>query len=484
MGGSASIADIVGVSATLAATLLGGGGAVVPLELSVRETGYVLAPVLFVTGACWTLYSSWALLKVSHLTQEDSYESAALRTLGKMGSYIVQGVIILNNFLICVSIQGLFVDLMGPILERSTMVILSGVAALPMTAGIRRVERLAPLSIITALTAVVFAGFVVARFAMGPLPTRHIAPGPSGSKPATVWLDGFSTMVIAFVVQFNVLPLFASLPPVNAQGSMMAALLLGLGLSLLLYLTMDLCSYLTFGGLDYVSTLDAYMAMGGGGAATNVFGIGQLLSYPILAYSAVGESGKILLGLWQSLNPGARPKPPNEKSTLLIGGEKGKGAAAAATASSTSAPAATLDPKAGPGAAGRAASEAQTAFIAERLAAVLWVLCTTVLAFLVPDVSSLLAVVGASCATPLMTIFPPLMLLRCEANKGDPLRPLHAVLCGLGCLMTCAGLVVSIMDFGGADDALPPTSEATWDYSSWIRFRSSSVFAAPSERPV
>ena len=96
----------------------------------------------------------------------------------------------------------------------------------------------------------------------------------------------------------------------------------------------------------------------------------------------------------------------------------------------------------------------------------------------------LLAVVGASCATPLMTIFPPLMLLRCEANKGDPLRPLHAVLCGLGCLMTCAGLVVSIMDFGGADDALPPTSEATWDYSSWIRFRSSSVFAAPSERPV
>ena len=475
--GSASIAEIVGASATLAATLLGGGGAVVPLELSVRESGYLLAPILFVTGACWTLYTSWALLKVSHLTQEDSYEAAALSTLGKTGAYTVQGVIILNNFLICVSIQGLFVDLLGPILERSTMIILSSMVTLPLTAGVRRVERLAPLSILTALTAIVFAGFVVARYAMGPLPDREIAPGASGPKQATVWLDGFSTMVIAFVVQFNVLPVFASLPPVNAQTSMMAALVLGLGLSLFTYVTMDLCSYLTFGSLDYVSTLDAYSSMSGGNIATCLFGVGQLLSYPILAYSAVGESGKILLGLWQSLNPRARPMPPNEKSTLLVGGEAGKGAiaarAAAAAASSTSAPAATLDPKAGAGATGRAVSEAQNAFIAERLAGVLWVLSTTALALLVEDVSSLLAVVGASCATPLMTIFPPLMLLRCEGNKGDPLRILHAVLCVWGVWMSFAGVIVSIMDFGGAE---PEVDNTHYLYGNWIRFRSASTF--------
>ena len=37
---------IFGAMATIAATLLGGGGAVIPLEDSVRQTGWVLSPLL------------------------------------------------------------------------------------------------------------------------------------------------------------------------------------------------------------------------------------------------------------------------------------------------------------------------------------------------------------------------------------------------------------------------------------------------------
>ena len=68
MPGSTPTSAVVGAAATLAATLLGGGGALVPIMLAVRETGYVLAPLLFVGGAAWTLYTSWLLLRASELS--------------------------------------------------------------------------------------------------------------------------------------------------------------------------------------------------------------------------------------------------------------------------------------------------------------------------------------------------------------------------------------------------------------------------------
>ena len=62
--------------------------------------------------------------------------------------------------------------------------------------------------------------------------------------------------------------------------------------------------------------------------------------------------------------------------------------------------------------------------------------------------TSLLSVVGAVCATPLMTVFPPLMLLLCTGAESEPYRHVHAIMCGLGVLATLAGTVVSLLDYG------------------------------------
>ena len=108
MGASAEPATfvaILGAASTLAATLLGGGGAIVPMEDPIRESGYVLSPFLFLLGAAWTLYTSFLLLRVSAISGEASYEDIAEKTLGKIGSYTVQSFIVLNAFLICVSLQ-------------------------------------------------------------------------------------------------------------------------------------------------------------------------------------------------------------------------------------------------------------------------------------------------------------------------------------------------------------------------------------------
>ena len=85
------------------------------------------------------------------------------------------------------------------------------------------------------------------------------------------------------------------------------------------------------------------------------------------------------------------------------------------------------------------------------------VVATTALACVLDDVGSLMAVVGAACATPLMTIFPPAMLLRCAPDRkalalgGSP----HVIMCALGCLATVAGLPVSVLDWGSPTDEDP-----------------------------
>ena len=125
------------------------------------------------------------------------------------------------------------------------------------------------------------------RAAIGPFPADDLKAGPSGESPGSVWIVAFSTIVIAYVVQFNVLPVYLSLPRANSHQSMMRALMIGMGLAFLLYLTMDLLSYLTFGNASYEFTLEEYTDMPGGNVATVLFGCGQLLSYPIIAFTAV-----------------------------------------------------------------------------------------------------------------------------------------------------------------------------------------------------
>lgn len=124
-------------------------------------------------------------------------------------------------------------------------------------------------------------------------------------------------------------------------------------------------------------------------------------------------------------------------------------------------------------AARRASSEEMAAAIATEIrvsdciAGTLWVVLTTALAGLLPDVSSLLALTGATCATPLMTIFPPLMLARCERDDaiaedfgGAPAEwqaarrrwwgpwVVHAFMCALGCFTTVVGCVIAFSEFG------------------------------------
>lgn len=440
--GRASLPQILGASLTAAATLLGGGGAVVPLQLQVRESGYMLAPLLILAGGVWTIYTSWILLELGGLMGADSYEAIAFRTLGWIGSWTVSVVIIVNAFLICVSTLGLAVDMIhlnAPFdaVDRVPLMLIAAVVLLPLTAVIRRVDRLEPLSFVTAATALIFLGFIIRRSLDGLLPSSQVAPFTSGPDSDTVWIDAFCTMTIAFVVQFNVLPVANAFPSDGWKGSMMLALFIGIGLTFLIYATTDLLSYLTFGHVSYDTIMEDYRHMTAGGFATAQLGLGQLLSYPILAHAAVTESSKWLepccAMIRHARSSDAAPAQANEKSELL---DTAKGGVEAGSQQEACAEESTL-------------TLYTEACMSELIAGSLWVFITTIVSAAIPDVSAVLSLTGALCATPLMTVFPPLMILLSKewASTSSPLATIaHGIMLLLGCMTTVAGLIVAIKD--------------------------------------
>ena len=72
------------------------------------------------------------------------------------------------------------------LLPACAQVVISGGAILPITALLRKVDRLVPLSLATALTAILFGGFVLGRAIMGPLPAPGLSAGPSGPSASIV----------------------------------------------------------------------------------------------------------------------------------------------------------------------------------------------------------------------------------------------------------------------------------------------------------
>ena len=176
-GGAATTPQILAAIFNIACTPLGGGGAAtVPLVLEVRESGYILAPVIILMAMSWTIYGAWALIRASIISGEPSYELLAKRSLGMNGGYFVQFVIVLNSFALSTSIFDLFATIvLAQHVSVESLKIIGGVFMLVPVAVLRKMDYLAWLSYLTFTSVTVFLGFIIARFVEGAVEMRGIA---------------------------------------------------------------------------------------------------------------------------------------------------------------------------------------------------------------------------------------------------------------------------------------------------------------------
>lgn len=497
---------IFGAMATIAATLLGGGGAVIPLEDSVRQTGWVLSPLLFLIGASWSTYTSWLLIRASGLSGEQSYEELAGRTLGPFAARMVQILIVINSFFLGVSVLELFETLLEVPFSREMILVIGGGLMLPVIAMVRDIDRLSFVSYITACTAVIFVVFVIVREIVGskvrhsnlnafPVGQSEIDGAVFALPARTLWLQCFSTVMVAFVVQFNVLPLLQTFPKEHAESAMTTALFIGIAIPTIIYLTILLLSYRTFGDRTYEYIIEHYERCRNGPLILSLLGIGQLLSYPIHVHSGVTELSKPLLSGARALGLGLKVDLSGGSSSAAAGGQGVGGAIGGSIAGeasegagrpppvaegmsphkwhddqpvgspapptektdllSSSRPAPSYMGTAYTMAVGKAEVTAHegdeqlssdTAIVvAHAFVGTVWVVMTVVVAVVVTDVGELIALVGAFCAMPLMTIFPPLMYFYCPGAEDEPFRWFHLGMFVFGVITTIVCVWITVL---------------------------------------
>ena len=502
---------MIGAASLLLATSIGGGGATTPIELRVRESGYILGPLLFLVAGCWTTYASWLLLTVGRATNLNSYEEIALKLLGPIGSIFVKLLIVLNGFFSCVTAQEVFANMLLPHkICRDWMILISVAVALPLTAFMRDAKRLTVFSVVTAGATLVFFCFIAARprthdFGVpfgeaadsdanteeGNATSRreHDGPVPFARHGHTLSIgsDAFSSIVNGFVVQFNLFSIYKVLPQDTAYRSTMFAVLISASVAFGFYVVIDLICYQSFGLKSYEDVIDLYEDMLGGQIALGAFGIGQILSYPVMAYASVTVLSQWCFPLTSAAKKGGEP---TERSLLAS-----KTEASMPRAMSTP----KLDPQSmvvlldeqhqlteelrllRPDSTDAAviskikqrlheveehleASTQETQvdrtcypvfanrFYADAAVGTAWVVATSACAIYIKmyEVPEVLDLIGAASAVPLMTIFPPLLRLQCRDMEDElcaRCTALHWCMLALGCATVGMCAFMAVEDF-------------------------------------
>ena len=260
-----------------------------------------------------------------------------------------------------------------------------------------------------------------------------LPPKLNGLPASTVWLECFATAVIAFVVQFNVLPLMQTFQTredseQHAENAMLRALLMGIGLPTVVYLTLELLSYFTFGDAPYDKIIEHYEQAipPYGPGIVGLLGVGQLLSYALLAHAGVDEFSKACLLLARC---GGSSGGQTDEAAKVPAVATEKTALKADAPSPTKAPGAEgkqVAMAAGGGDAAPASSGGSAQFVADAIAGIVWVCASTAMAVVLTDVGSLLALVGAVCAMPLVLLMQ--RLTPCRNREHQPcLCPLTTV---------------------------------------------------------
>lgn len=282
--------------------------------------------------------------------------------------------------------------LLARFFSRTACVALGGCIVTPLVACIRRIERLAVISVAASALVVVFLAYAVAAYrdsagagaAAAPLELGLRGDGPlpggggggGGPEPRTVagMLHAMSVINLSFNCHFNLLPLYYALPGDPAQdlpawkqaqreqqrqGRMRHMIGTAAALALVVYALVGTLGFLAFDGRPSGDVFADYATLGPfGQCLDDALALAQLVTLPLLVHEGVREAIDLATG------PGSSPR---------------------ATAGAA--------PPVGLWGAG-------------------WCVLMTLTAVAFPDTSAVLGLVSAFTGPPLMTVFPLWMLLR------------------------------------------------------------------------
>jgi amino acid permease len=283
-------------------TILGGGAGIVPLPHALRVAGTTVGFTFVCVCGALSAYTACAIIRASELVNEQTLQGVARRTLGCKIAVGVRVLLVAFAFGSGVASLTIFTDVAlasYPSLSRTMVVALAGATISPIVVFVRRIERLAPISIASSALVCIFllyAGWCRSHSVRGK------ALAHDGVQGAAGLLQALSVVNLSFNCHFNLLSLYHALPALHdiapprkarrwQQRRMHLLICTATALALLVYAAVGLLGCWTFEGAPSGNVFADYARLGPVGALINdALATSQLAALPLLVHEGVRET--------------------------------------------------------------------------------------------------------------------------------------------------------------------------------------------------
>ena len=243
-------------------TIIGGG--VVSLPFVMSNFGVILGLVIFFLVYVMTLFSCLLLLRVKNNTKRSHYGTIGTFCFNYKGKMIIDIIIIINNFGMCMSYFIIFGQNLEKIIHESTesqawwtykyiWIVLIWMLILPFV-FYKNFDRLKFVSILSTTSIIIYFLLTLYNFfkkwANNDL-AENINILPNYTFDFKQGMGSFPSVFLAYTFQYNFFPVYKTIRDVNDK-KMMWIVFAALTLVFLIYSLVGLCGYLSYG--DKIST--------------------------------------------------------------------------------------------------------------------------------------------------------------------------------------------------------------------------------------
>lgn len=248
-------------------TIIGGG--VVSLPFVMSNFGVLLGLIIFILVYIMTIFSCLILLRIKNKTKRSHYGTIGTFCFGYKGKMVIDVIIIINNFGMCMSYFIIFGSNLQKILQgnlenetwwtqKYVWIILIWLIILPFV-FCKDFDRLKFVSILSTSSIIIY--FILTLYAFfNKWANNNLAENinilPNSSFDFREGMGCFPSVFLAFTFQYNFFPVYKTVKNVDDR-KMMWISISALSIVLIIYILVGICGYLSYGENVHINFLES-----------------------------------------------------------------------------------------------------------------------------------------------------------------------------------------------------------------------------------
>lgn len=248
-------------------TIIGGG--VVSLPFVISNFGIILGLLIYLMVYIMTLFSCILLLRIKNNTKRLHYGTIGTFCFGYKGKMLIDIIIIINNFGMCMSYFIIFGQNLHRLIQETTQIdawwtykyvwiLLIWFLILPFVFS-KSFDRLKFVSLISTTSIIIYFVLTVYNFLIKWY-NNDLASDtnffPDSSFDFKKCMGSFPSVFVAFTFQYNFFPIYNTIKNVDDKKMMMTSVV-AITLVLIVYSLVGVCGYLSYGNKIQANFLES-----------------------------------------------------------------------------------------------------------------------------------------------------------------------------------------------------------------------------------